>query len=189
MSLFGMSLKTGASTVRLNKRVMIYASILIVALYLSYVASDFEYERVGDRIGPNIWPLMTLGLLIVVSAYQLVRSIFLEKIGTAPSKDADEEFIGAVEIAPHLVWLGIGLTVAYLIVMPVIGFFLATIPLVGIFIWLGGYRNRFWIGLLSFSLPLLFMFLFMRVVYVALPLGIYPFHSLSVAVISLIGVR
>lgn len=189
MSLFGASLGSGASIGILNKRVAIYASILVMALYLSYVASEFEYERIGDRIGPNVWPLMALGLLIVVSAYQLLRSVFLEKADTTPEKSADEEFTGAVEIAPHLVWLGIGLIVAYLIVMPFIGFFLATIPLVGLFIWLGGYRNWVWIGLLSLSLPLLFMFLFMRVVYVALPLGVSPFDSLSIAVISLLGVR
>lgn len=107
MSLFGASLGSGASIGILNKRVAIYASILVVSLYLSYVASEFEYDRIGDRIGPNVWPLMALGLLIVVSAYQLLRSVFWKKPILLPRKAQMKNSPGRLKL--HLIWFGSGL--------------------------------------------------------------------------------
>ena len=61
MSLFGTSFRVGTSSTRLNKRLLVYVSILAAALYLLFIASNFEYDQIGDRIGPNVWPMLVLG--------------------------------------------------------------------------------------------------------------------------------
>ena len=43
--------------------------------------------------------------------------------------------------------------------------------------------------MLSVAIAFVFMFLFMRVVYVALPLGIPPFEEVSYALMTAMGVR
>jgi putative tricarboxylic transport membrane protein len=45
------------------------------------------------------------------------------------------------------------------------------------------------VTLLSVAIAFSFMFLFMRVVYVALPLGIAPFDSVSYALMTAMGVH
>ena len=59
----------------------------------------------------------------------------------------------------------------YLVIMPLLGFFLATIVYSFVLIYLGHYRRLLHVTLLSVAIALAFMFMFMRVVYVALPPG------------------
>ena len=73
--------------------------------------------------------------------------------------------------------------------MPIFGFFLSTILFSGILIYVSQYRNIVNIALLSVLFAVTFLFLFMRVVYVALPIGVEPFARVSLMVMSLIGVR
>jgi putative tricarboxylic transport membrane protein len=93
------------------------------------------------------------------------------------------------EIYPALVWLAVGATVVYLVILPVLGFFLATIVYSFVLIYLGHYRRLLHVTALSVAIVLAFMFMFMRVVYVALPVGIAPFDRLSYALMTAMGVH
>ena len=56
-------------------------------------------------------------------------------------------------------------------------------------IWIGGFR-RFWAALaISTVATLLFMLVFLRVIYVALPIGTGPFEWLSTSLMRLLGVH
>ncbi len=177
-------------SVATKKKALAYGVTLVVALFLFYTAENFEFERIGNRIGPNFWPMMILGLLIVVSSYGLVTCIVGNASTTAPEVENEEDaFLRPPEIHPHLVWIGIAATIIYLIAMPIVGFFLGTIPFAAALVYLGQYRQPYHIVVLSVGLSVAFMFLFMRIVYVALPIGIEPFANISIAVMSLMGVR
>jgi putative tricarboxylic transport membrane protein len=73
--------------------------------------------------------------------------------------------------------------------LPILGFFVSTVLFSGALIYLSQYRNMLHIAVLSVVFALMFMVLFMRVVYVALPIGIEPFARVSLAIMSVIGVR
>lgn len=178
------------TSVASKKKALAYALILAVALFLFHTAENFEFERIGNRIGPNFWPMMILGLLIAVSSYGLVTCIIGNASTTTPEADNEEDaFLRPPEIHPHLVWFGIAATVVYLIAMPIVGFFLGTVPFAATLVYLGQYRQPYHIAILSVGLAVAFMFLFMRIVYVALPIGTEPFSNISIAVMSLMGVR
>jgi putative tricarboxylic transport membrane protein len=55
--------------------------------------------------------------------------------------------------------------------------------------WLGGFRRLAYVAVLAVLLTLFFSFVFMKVIFVALPLGQGPFEKISLFVMSLVGVR
>jgi len=77
----------------------------------------------------------------------------------------------------------------YLALFEIVGFFVDTLVFVMALIWIGRFRH-FWAALaISTVTTLLFMLVFMRVIFVALPLGIGPFEWLSTSLMRLLGVH
>jgi putative tricarboxylic transport membrane protein len=73
--------------------------------------------------------------------------------------------------------------------MPLIGFTLSTLLFTGLFIRMGGFRNMAVTAAVSVLGTLLLVFLFMKVVYVSLPLGKGVFGEISIALLPLLGIR
>ena len=86
-------------------------------------------------------------------------------------------------------WIAVGATLVYLVLLPLLGFFLATCLFSFVLMYLGQFRRPLPVTLLSVAIALAFLFLFMRVVYVALPVGIAPFDSVSYALMAAMGVH
>jgi len=107
----------------------------------------------------------------------------------AAEQDETEALLRPPEIYPSLVWLAVAATVGYLAILPFAGFFLSTIVYSFALVYLGHYRRLPRVALLSVVIAFAFMFLFMRVVYVALPVGVAPFDSLSYALMAAMGVH
>jgi putative tricarboxylic transport membrane protein len=84
---------------------------------------------------------------------------------------------------------GIALTALYVWIIQTLGFFLATAPYVAAFLALGGYRRWGVNAALSVLGTLAIMFVFMRLVYVSLPIGAEPFAQVTLALMKLMGVR
>jgi putative tricarboxylic transport membrane protein len=168
-----------------------YLVVLAAGAFLYYAAANFEFEETMGRIGPGAWPKLILALLLASALWGVVSSaIQADKVST-PEAEADETeaLMRPPEIYPALVWLAVGATVIYLVILPMLGFFLATIVYSFILIYLGHYRRLLHVTALSVAIALAFMFMFMRVVYVALPPGIAPFDSLSYALMAAMGVH
>lgn len=83
---------------------------------------------------------------------------------------------------------GIAVVIGFVVVVPWLGFFVATMLFLAGFIWLGGYRRALPTALLSVGGALALVVMFMRVAYISLPLGEGPFRALSLALLSLLGV-
>jgi len=167
-----------------------YLVVLAAGLLLYHAAENFEFEQASGRIGPGAWPKLVLILLLASALYGAVSSAL--RAGTA-AEDGDADKIEALarppEIYPWLVWLAVAATLGYLLIMPVLGFFLATIVFTFLLIYLGHYRRLWHVAVLSVAIALTFMFMFMRVVYVALPVGVAPFDSVSYALMAAMGVH
>jgi putative tricarboxylic transport membrane protein len=168
-----------------------YLVVLAVGGFLYYAAENFEFEEASGRIGPGAWPKLILLLLLASALWGAVASAL--KAGSPEVHDADAEEMEALvrppELYPWLVWLAIAATVGYLVIMPLVGFFLSTIVYSFVLIYLGHYRQLLQVTLLSIAIAFGFMFMFMRVVYVALPAGVAPFDRLSYALMAAIGVH
>jgi putative tricarboxylic transport membrane protein len=90
---------------------------------------------------------------------------------------------------PRLLWAGIILTVLYLFAIEKLGFFLCTTLYLGLFMFVGGYRRYGVIVATSLIGSLAFVFMFMKVVYVSLPLGEGPFAQVSFLLMRLLGIK
>ncbi len=178
-----------AATPRQRARAALpYLAVFAVGAFLYYSAENFEFEEASGRIGPGAWPKLIL-ILLLAAALWGVASSALKSRQQSPDQDETAILIRPPEIYPSLVWIAVTATVGYLLVMPFIGFFLATIVYSFALIYLGHYRRLTIVALISVAIALAFTFMFMRVVYVALPTGIAPFDSVSYALMAAMGVH
>ena len=169
------------------KGVLPYAALLGGAAYLFFDARHFAYSPRPGQLGPDFWPKAVLVLLMSVCAWQLVARFFTAE-ALPPAKDEAGAF-EAPRRFPQLLAGGIAATVGYVLVLPEAGFFLSTAAYLALFMLIGRYRRYGVIAATSLLGSLVFVFIFMRIVYVSLPLGVGPFQQLSVALLALLGIR
>ncbi len=178
------------------KRAAPYAVILAAGGYLYDVALHLDYTQVPDRIGPDAWPRIILVLLIALCAGQVIRLLFSRRPREAahdPAQASPEEMSSGLHLStenhPRLAWAGIALTFAYLLVFEVVGFFTASVAYLFVLMFVGGYRRPVAALVTSVVTALAFVFVFMKVVYISLPLGRGPFLEISDAVMKLLGIH
>lgn len=174
------------------QRAAAYIIILGVAIYLWIVAENFQYERVPGRIGPDAWPKIVLVLMMATCLWQIARVVVF---GAQPLPP-DEADVEAPIVPPdagnfvYLAWIGIATTAVYAFLMPLVGFFVSTVIFVAAVAAIAG-RYLKPLPLLASSIiaPIVLMFVFMRIVYISLPLGRGPFKELSLVLLKVLGVH
>ena len=171
-----------------------YLIVFAIGAFLYYSAANFEFEEASGRIGPGAWPKLILLVMLAAALWGMVASALQsgKTNGDAAherEQDETEALLRPPEIYPALVWLAVAATIGYLVLLPFAGFFLSTIVYSFALIYLGHYRRLSHVALLSVAIAFAFMFLFMRVVYVALPVGVAPFDKLSYALMAAMGVH
>jgi hypothetical protein len=174
-----------------------YLLLLGAALYLYYLAGRFEFAAPAGLLGPDAWPKLILGLLGAVCLYQIARGLFgrseggaqalLQSLMAGAADDAGG--VHAARRSPGLLAGGIAVTVAYVLLLDVIGFVLATALYLAAFMLVGGYRRYGVIALASLGGSLALVVIFMRVAYISLPPGAGPFRAFSFGLLALLGVK
>jgi putative tricarboxylic transport membrane protein len=81
------------------------------------------------------------------------------------------------------------MTILYVVLIEKLGFFLCTVIYLAAFMWVGRYRRLGVIVATSLIGSLAFMFMFMKVVYVSLPLGVEPFAQVSFLLMRAMGIK
>ena len=175
-----------------------YALLLAGAGGLYYFALGIDTSAAADRIGPDFWPRAVLILLAMVCAYELAKSFLSADARSAGGMLQNYllDHWGAADHAksappPSVLRLGLGMgaTLAYVLLVDVLGFFLATAAYLAAFVAVGGYRRWGVIAVCSLGGSLAMVVVFMKIVYVSLPLGAGPFRALSINLLALLGVR
>ncbi len=186
-----MTTQTSTPPLRRLQAALPYVVVLAAGVYLYFLAERFEFDQSGARIGPGAWPKIILGLMLVTALWGLAANLFASD--KAPEEheehEEDEALIRPPEIHPYRVWVAVVATLGFLLLLPIVGFFLATCLFSFVLMYLGEFRRPLAVTLLSAGIALAFLFLFMRVVYVALPVGIAPFDSISYALMAAMGVH
>lgn len=169
-----------------------YVLIMGAAVGLYYVADHIVYTAIPNQIGPDRWPKIIIGLLFFVCGFEIVRRL----VAGEPARDVASE---AVELdasfaMPHTTQPGrvigtIIVTVAYLFMLDFCGFFSSTIVYSACLMWLGGLHKPTIFIPVAVGLSFLFTFIFMKLIFVALPLGLGPFEKVSLTVMNLVGVH
>ena len=165
-----------------------YAALLAGAAYLFHDASRLAYSPRPGQLGPDFWPKAVLILLMLASGWQLLAAALSRPAPQPPPGPASGQ---AVEMPRHpgLLALGAVATLGYVLVLPQAGFFASTALYLALFMLIGRYRRLGVVAATSLAGSLAFMFVFMRIVYVSLPLGIGPFQRLSLWILALLGLH
>ncbi len=171
-----------------------YAVVLIAASALYWVATQFDFQPRPGALGPDVWPKAVLAGAIVVCVWQIAAAILSRAdAGAAPGLLAG--MIAADEPAsetgrhPLRVAAGMALTALYVLLVTPLGFVLATSAYLALFLALSGYPRHGVTVLVSVLGTLVLMFVFMKLVYVSLPLGQGPFAGVMLFLMQLMAIR
>jgi len=183
-------------------RAVPYFVVLAIVGGLYLLANRIDFVAPGGRIGPNFWPKAILLLAMLTCIYAIAKTLVLGRgdrdvegvLGSVLTEvPAGEEATLTADAPearhPKLLWAGIALTVLYLFAVERLGFFLTTALYLGLFMWIGRYRRIGVIVVTSLLGSLAFVFMFMKVVYVSLPLGQGPFAEVSYLLMRVLGIR
>lgn len=183
------------------RRLAPYVLVGIAGLFLYYIATQFDFHRRANVLGPDAWPKLVLGLLIVVCACEITRILFARNpdrdVGIAlqdmaqgaDSASSGMESAEPAESHPWRLLAGMAATLGYVALVSTTGFFLTTTTYIAAFLVIGGYRDRKITAALSIGGALLLMFIFMKLVYVSLPIGTGPFAQVTILLMQLMGIR
>lgn len=182
------------------RRLSPYVLVGMLGVFLFHTATQFEFHHREGVLGPDFWPRLVLGLLIFVCVCEIARialatdpddgtaASVLEEIARDVDTDPGPEE-PAPESHPWRLLAGMAATLAYVALVGNTGFFLTTAVYVAAFLAIGGYRHGRNIAALSIGGSLLLMFIFMKLVYISLPIGSGPFAQLTILLMKLMGIR
>lgn len=169
-----------------------YVFIIGASTVLYHYANKISYTPISGQMGPEEWPKLIIGLLMAICAFEIARRLLAavksRGFARAVHPDADEGFSQQMEAHPLLVLAAAVVTVVYLLLFDVLGFFTGTILYVACVMWIGGVRRPLLVAVLSLVMTFGFSLFFLKLIYVALPLGMGPFEQISLFIIKLIGV-
>jgi len=172
-------------------------SVALVASCILYYCSLQIAPPAEGQLGADVWPKTILILAIITCIWEIGRNLVGARASVTESA-ADEAASmphddgaphNAHELTPMTPWIGIALTAVYVFAFPWIGYPLATFVYVAAFVYLGNFRRPLIAVCVGIAASLGFMFLFMRVVYVSLPIGVEPFAQVSTVLMHAMGIK
>ncbi|MDH4149814.1 MAG: tripartite tricarboxylate transporter TctB family protein [Betaproteobacteria bacterium] len=181
------------------RRMAPYILVGVAGAFLFYTATQFEFYRRTGVLGPDFWPKLILVLLVIVCVYEIARIALaqspddgtagiLENIAQGVDTAPAPEF-SPPQNQPLRLISGMAATLAYVALVATTGFFLTTAVYIAAFLLIGGYRKTKIIVAMSVGGALLLMFIFMKLVYVSLPIGSGLFGQLTILLMKLMGIR
>ena len=167
-----------------------YAVMLAASVALYWAASQIDESGAGDvRLGPAFWPKLIVVAMGALCVLGLLRGLVTSPTPARASAAAPASAAAAAPANPAMLVAGTAIIVGYVVLVPWLGFFVATTAFLALFAWVGGFRRPLACTLLGVAGALLLVIVFMRIAYISLPLGEGPLRALSVALLALLGVR
>jgi putative tricarboxylic transport membrane protein len=178
---------------RLATAVAPYIVILVIAACLCYYAFQIS-PGADDKLGADVWPKTILLFTVLTCAVEIFRKLFEKRADGSAAPAHPEAHVpsaqqGAAPVGRWTPRIGIALTVLYAWSFSEIGYFLATVLFVAAFVYFGNYRRPLAAALTGLVASLAFVFIFMKIVYVSLPLGRGPFGELSALIMTIMGIK
>lgn len=170
----------------------IVPELVAIGLCVPLWIATAEWTSSVGGPGPAFYPRLLILLLVLAMVVRIVQDVISIRRGQ-PEVEQEVALEEGVEIEVSLldnrrVVVGIALSVAYVIGTLYLGWVLATFVLVIAFLWLTGKRN----ALITVPVALVFSvgmaLVFVKVVYISLPTGVWVFDQFTVLLFELLGV-
>jgi hypothetical protein len=141
------------------------AALVLILLGLGYgfLTAGLPKRSLPDTPDPSFFPWIITASLLILSVALLVQ-------GLRARRGAREGADTAGGLRAPTVFLT--LFVAYVAVLPVAGFVIASVPFFAALMWLYGERRWSWIGIVSVALPVLLVLVFRHGLQIPLPTGV-----------------
>lgn len=172
---------------RLAFRLLPELAVLVLCVVLYAQTADYEAGSTGGP-GPALYPRILIGLLAFAVLFLLAQQIrqHLRQRRGVPAEpkpdDLAEENLSSPRVA-----LIIGMAIGYVIATVYLGWVIATICFVTAFLFLAGKRKLWFTFPLATALAIGFCYVFVKVVYIALPTGVGIFDEITFRLLQLIG--
>lgn len=138
--------------------------LLVVSAIYYRLSDDIQVGLASDLLGPQYFPRRLAVAMALASAWLVIRSFVPGARHNRPSTAEAERLSN--------LWIALGLTVVYLLLLPHVGFLVLTPVLLGAFTWVLGYRK--WVPLVGTAVAVTFSlwFVFASLLGVRLPPGL-----------------
>jgi putative tricarboxylic transport membrane protein len=173
-------------------RALPYVVVGIAAAYLYYAALNFSFHHRPGTLGPNAWPMGIALLMLLVCIFKAAEALLRKRVPLTPYEQisaAEPPDSAPPERHPWMLVLGMVATVLYVALVTPVGFFVCTVAYLAVFLWIGGYRRTGAVAAISVVGALVLTFVFMKLVYVSLPIGRPPFSAVMLGLMQLMGIR
>lgn len=181
-----------------KKKMLIFNVILMIfGCIVFFLASQISVSKEAGRLGPDFWPKAFSLIIIVVSAIDAI-ALYLKKeeshseekeVADIEDEDEDEEAEPELKKYPVLLIAGIVCTFLYCYLQTILGFTIATVLYLASIMIIGRYRKPLVIISSSLIGTFVILFVFAKIVYLALPTGIGIFGNFTFFIYSLLGVK
>lgn len=153
------------------------ALIIIACFLLSISSTTIKVDE--NSLGPFFWPKTVLIGLLICGCIKMILHLWKRK-------QADRTI--AIESKHNYrdLFLSVIFTFGYFLGATLIGYPLASLLFVGALSYLGGIRKIKLLASVSFGLTLITSFLFVGVMYISLPRGVWIFYDITNWLFSLI---
>ncbi len=157
--------------------------IFLFGLFFYFLAGRIDEAPIPGQLGPAFWPRAILLFLMVSCCIKAGETAVVWKKEMKKSLDERRP------AADYLKLFGmIGLIIGVVVAMDVLGFLIANLLFLILFMRLAGLKKKFPLLLTSVLGTLFLLYLFIKVVYLPLPKGYWFFYDLSVYLYRLLHI-
>ena len=145
-----------------NRNVVAALILIALGVVYGYLTAGLPKRSLPDTPDPSFFPWIITASLLILSFALLLKGL--------RGRDARDAVDTGGGLRAPVVFLT--LFVVYVAVLPFTGFVLASVPFFAALMWLYGERRRGWIGVVSFALPVILVFVFRHALQIPLPTGV-----------------
>ena len=142
----------------------VLAGLVLLAISIGYGLTTVALpdRSLPNTPGPAFFPWLITIVLLVLSVALVTR-------GLIDARAATDEAPGYR--VPSRGWLALSSFILYLVMLPYLGFVLASVPFFAVLMWLYGERNKMIVAVASIVIPVVIFYLFTEGFQILLPRG------------------
>lgn len=180
--------RQGRSSVLLNSGVIANLLVAAVAGFFLLQCRCIPENQPAGELSVRVWPTMALLGLLALSLYNAAAAVISASREREIQDDQGMREGIWTDVDLKKLATAVVLVLVYPLMMETMGFALATVVFMAVFLWWGGYRDPVKASLVVVGGTLAMLYVFVKLVYVPLPRGIGFFETFTVGLYSLLQI-